>query len=459
MIRIRQVEQYQENNRIEAKKATGGFPGSLWETYSAFANTIGGIILLGVEELPDHSLHVAGLPDPDNTVRQLWAGLNNPDVVSINILGPQDVRIEEIEGKPIVTVEVPRADRHDRPIYLGRNPFTGSYRRNGEGDYRCTEHEVRNMLRDGREGPQDIKRIDALGLEALCPQSVAAYRRRVVQLCPQAWPDSLGDEAFLLRLGAAARGMDGIAHPTAAGLLMLGLPEKIGVAFPCFALAYRETGDGRGAPLDGGGQHAGNLYAFYTRVMERITGQIRQSLGDTPAAQAMRIALSEALSNAVIHANYYQPGGLTVENTPGGIVITNPGGLRMSAAQAMAGGKSDPRNPTLMKLFKHAGIGTASGRGLQALEQALRTYASQHTALKESFNPDRVTIQLPWPQPKQAEVERQAILDYLMLNIQADAGTLCRALHLPTETVRRHLQSLQDRGLAVREGSLWKLPR
>ena len=139
VIDLNNIEKYRENNRIEAKKATGGLPKSLWETYSSFANTLGGIILLGVEEYRDKSLHPVNLPDPDELIEEFWEIANDIQKVSTNILSYDDVYVQKIEEKHIIVITVPKAKRFDRPVYLDGS-IHNSYRRNGEGDYLSLIH-------------------------------------------------------------------------------------------------------------------------------------------------------------------------------------------------------------------------------------------------------------------------------------------------------------------------------
>lgn len=143
MIDFEHLERYRENNRLEAKRALGGLPESLWETYSAFANTQGGLILLGVEEHADHSLHPIDLPDTGSLLQDFWDIVNDPDRVSANILKDGNVWEEIVNGCHILVIDVPRAEF--RPVYLNRNPQKESYWRSGEGDLRCTEEQLKAM--------------------------------------------------------------------------------------------------------------------------------------------------------------------------------------------------------------------------------------------------------------------------------------------------------------------------
>ena len=150
MIDLTNLEHYREGNRLEAKLALGGFPHSVWETYSAFANTAGGIILLGVEERQDHSLHAVDLPAPEKLIEEFWETVNDPQKVSVNFLRAEDVQLHIVEWNRIVVITVPEAPPARKPVYLGRDPLIGTYRRSGEGDYRCTPAEVQVMLRAAR---------------------------------------------------------------------------------------------------------------------------------------------------------------------------------------------------------------------------------------------------------------------------------------------------------------------
>ena len=97
---------YRESNRLEFKDARGGLPRSFWETYSAFGNTNGGVIVLGVLEDAGGRLKPSGIANPDALVQDLWNALNNPQRVSANLLLDGDVSIEELDSVPIVIVRV-----------------------------------------------------------------------------------------------------------------------------------------------------------------------------------------------------------------------------------------------------------------------------------------------------------------------------------------------------------------
>lgn len=146
MLDFDNLQNYREDNRIEAKQALGGLPESIWETYSAFANAEGGVILLGVEELPDKSLHALDILDPQWLIEDLWTILNDPLKVSTNILTEKDVQIHEVDGKSIIAITVPKAKDSQKPVYIENDPYRGTYRRSGEGDYRCSREEVDAML-------------------------------------------------------------------------------------------------------------------------------------------------------------------------------------------------------------------------------------------------------------------------------------------------------------------------
>lgn len=166
------IEKFKENNRIEAILVNDDYLDILLPTYSSFANTLGGVIILGVEEQIDKSLNVVGLSNPEKIVQDFWNTINNLSKVSTNIIPSKNVTIEKINDNNIVIIKVPRADRNDRPVYIGDNPLVGTYRRNGDGDYKCTSEEVKAMMRDASFKTQDMKLIDNMGLSVLDFESI-----------------------------------------------------------------------------------------------------------------------------------------------------------------------------------------------------------------------------------------------------------------------------------------------
>ncbi len=125
---IRKFDSYREDNRREVKKTKGGLPASLWETYSSFANCYGGIIILGVAENADGSWRATGLQNESKIRKDFWDTINNKSKVSHNILTDSDIEsFKTDDGSVILVVQVPRASRDQKPIYINGDMFNGSF--------------------------------------------------------------------------------------------------------------------------------------------------------------------------------------------------------------------------------------------------------------------------------------------------------------------------------------------
>jgi predicted HTH transcriptional regulator len=203
---INALQKYRENNRIEAKKAAGGLPNSLWETYSAFANTDGGVILLGVEENSDKTLNAIGVANPEKLISDFWNIANNTQKVSVNVLRERNVQVIRQDEKALVSIEIPRAERTDKPVYLNNDVFS-AYRRNGEGDYRCSKSSVKAMLRDSAETTQDMLVLEKTPFTVFDYDTVRAYRNAMKLSRPDHVWEQLEDDEFLFSSAQSVAGM------------------------------------------------------------------------------------------------------------------------------------------------------------------------------------------------------------------------------------------------------------
>jgi ATP-dependent DNA helicase RecG len=369
------------------------------------ANSHGGRVVLGVKERKDHSFRVIGLGEPERVERELWDGLQNPTTVSVNILGRDDVALEDVGGKTVLVINIPRANREDRPVYIRGDLWGGTYLRVHEGDRKAGKERVRRMVADAEYEARDDRVLGDFGIDDLDSESLQTYRQIFQDTDPDHPWVGLDHQTFLQQLGAWRRdrtsGEEGL---TAAGLLLLGRYEAIREVFQHYFVDYQE----RAAEADSiewldriypDGKWSGNLFEFYRRVVRKLVADLRVpfQLGeDLTRRDSTHVheALREALVNTLIHADY--EGRLSVEviKRPDRFEFRNPGTLRLPVEQIRAGGHSDCRNRTLQGMLLRIGLGERAGSGFSRIQRAWREQHWAAPSLVEDAGLDEVRLRL-----------------------------------------------------------------
>ena len=408
-----------ESQDWEFKSAKGGFPANVWETYSAMANTDGGTIVLGVGEA-NGEFSVEGLRNPEQALKTCWDTVNNRGKVSVNLLATDAARLMPIDGKQVLVIQVPRADRRQRPVFVGPNPLDGTFRRNYEGDYHCTREEVGRMLADQSLEPADSRILPYFGIADVDAESLRQYRNRFSARNPaHPWlnEDTTG---FLQKLGGWGKnrqtGEEGL---TVAGLLMFGNENALSDAATGlkYHVDYRErptnviadrwtdrvTIDGTWVP---------NLFQFFQKVYPKLTADLKVPFAYLPStttaappglfADPVRAgqspiheAIQEALVNSLIHADYRGAGGVVIERFSDRIELSNPGTLLVSIEQLRQGAVSECRNPSLQRMFQLIGAGDKAGSGIDKIRRGWESQQWRSPTVSETTQPDRVKFVLP----------------------------------------------------------------
>jgi predicted HTH transcriptional regulator len=128
---IEDIQYLSEAVDFECKQAKGAdgqgeLPGDFWKTYSAMANTKGGVIALGIKE-NTRGFELVGIPNINRIKKQLFDILNNPNKVSVNLLTDKDVQVKTLEARNFLLVQIPMAKRQKQPVYINNNPMGNTY--------------------------------------------------------------------------------------------------------------------------------------------------------------------------------------------------------------------------------------------------------------------------------------------------------------------------------------------
>lgn len=455
--------QYGERVTLECKKAESTLPKSVWETYSAFANTNGGYILLGIEEnrfaeSMEERFKIYGVRNAEQQRKDFWNTINS-EKVSGCLLKDEDVQAVQYDDSiTLLVIHVPQAIYRNKPIYINGNVYKGTFKRNHEGDYHCDESEVKAMIRDANEDGNDGNLLDYYTMDDIDMPTLKSYRNEFENRNIGHAYNQLDDKEFLKQFGAytidRSNGKEGL---TLAGLLMFGKGLPVRERFSNFRMDYVDLthlqGDMRYSDrLTYDGTWENNLYNFFRKVLTKLTSDLKrpfrlegmQRNDDTPAHKAIR----EALTNSIIHADFFLSGSiLRIEKHDSCFCFRNPGTLKLPVSQIYEGGSSKARNPRIQNMLRMIGYGENLGSGFPTILDACKQERWRKPDLDEMTELKEVRMKL-WMlsmYPKEVEEFLQKLLGDSYKNLSSDALSALSVAYVEKEVSNQRLQTLLEK--------------
>lgn len=439
-----------------SEEVKSGIGKSVRETLSAFSNSSGGILIVGLSEAAGFTPVDAF--DPRAAQNQLMSRCEQ-----LTPVVRPEIDIVDLDGSLVLVAKIPELPAFDKPCYVtDQGRYGGSYKRTGDGDMRMTQYEVDRLIEQKTQPKWDEEAVEEASVNDLDPGILDPFLHSERTRRPKTFADGEGQALARLRVTRQE-------HPTLAALLAMGeYPQEFfprltvtWAMFPGTSKGEIATGtrllDSRTltGPIPELVERTIDLVAKNMRTGALIGEKFRTELPDYPL-----VAVREAIVNALMHRDYSpaaRGAQVQVNLFVDRLEITSPGGLygNTTLATLEKAGASATRNQRLATFLETVTLADGGivaenrGTGIQAIQASLRDalmppaeFTNDLTQFTVIFRRRRVA------RAEQYSTALETVRAFLEERESASTTEIVRATGLSRTSVQNSLNSLIREGLA-----------
>jgi len=375
---------------FEVKKASSELPKNIWETISAFSNTSGGWLVLGVSQ-NGKIFEITGVANPEKIEQNLTTTLRSRN--KFNVVITPECKKYTIDGKTVLAFYIPAAEQ--KPVYF--NTLQNTFIRSASGDHRASDYEINVLFRDQLFGTISEKLVEGTSANSFNKSSYKSFRTYLKQMVPELPYNTLEDDEFNQKLGLVKKG-----KLSYGSLLFLGDNVEIQNHISDFRIDYLEIPATCYADAEPRYtfriQEQENIWEYYFAIFQRLRiyadnplyiGDMGGGYEDSKQIDALR----EALVNMLMHCDYFSPMKPRIRVFTNRIEFENPGKLPRSIEELMKEDVSVLRNPILARLFRAAKLSENAGYGFDKM-LVWKEETHKDVIFESSFDKTKVTFML-----------------------------------------------------------------
>ena len=434
---------------FEVKEAKSELPKSIWETVSAFSNTSGGWIVLGVKQIGKR-FEIQGVDNAEKLEQDFLGTLRSQ---KFNMPLVAHATKYEVDGHKLLALHIPSSPY--KPIYF--NSPQNTFIRMGSGDQRATDMEILAMQREQAFGIKSETLIPNTSFDDIDPPSLDSFRNAIRQYNPSFAYNTLQDVPFCEKVGILVNG-----NVTYSSLAMLGKRDSVRRHLMNFWIDYIEIPGTSYRDAEVRYTYRipeqDNIWQSYLVIYQRLrifanNPFIEQKDGFGPENEEQLFTLREGLINFLAHFDLFSSIHPTIRVFSNRIEMQNPGSFAIGLPNKSTRIISQPRNPGLIRLFRYPKLAENAGYGIDKM-----MLWEKMTGNKVTFDTDIQSSTITYwladekSGQKSGQKTQYSIITLIKDNPHVTTKQMSDILGIYRSSVSKHLRFLKEAGILRREG-------